>query len=1015
MKPLQLTLQAFGPFPKMETIDFTVLGKGALFLINGPTGSGKSTLLDAICFALYGQTTGNERDGAQMRCDYAEPDLLTEVVYQFYLAGEEYRVRRSPQQLRPKSRGEGLRVQQTEAQVWHRQQDEWLLLAQNVNEVNERVQTLLGLNVAQFRQVMVLPQGKFRDFLLADSKVKEQILATLFQTEIFQRIEQILKDKAGEIRQAVQEYSIQKRTLLQSAKLETEQQLEQALGDAKGLYDQNENQKNTVAAELKKLSLEFEQAKSLLARFDLRDQKKDELAKLLDGSEQIQILQEQLLLRQQAVELLPKLQQKRNAESDLNAAQEQIADIQFQQLDCAELVKRNQAQFDAATEEVLTLDEKRNQVHFLRDQLKSLEQIEHLRREHANYKKQADKSAVAHEAIKNQLEQRRIQTEQLQTEIAQVDAQIIPLSDLRQRQQKLQSVIENIEQIKSLGAKLAERCGDRDQAEQKLQKQQQKVKELRSELQQGRWLWHSQQAAILAAELQMDQPCPVCGSLEHPNPAKTHEESVPQAQLDSLEMKLDLEVKAQEELWQAHQSLQQQVFTLQAEISALEQRFDGQTIDQLDSLLNHQKNLNLKIEELQRQLELRKEYAKKLEESRNWIEQQKPKEQEANALNQAAQQEQLKRQLQLENARQAVTVETLDLTELQNRLAQEELEIQRIEQAQTNAQHALAKSRESLQGFAAQLQMLQSQLKAKTELADQLDQEWKAHLLASQFSDEQALLTALLDEQQVQEVTARIDGFKQNNDQLTLKINELNLELADAIYPDLSELDLQLQQKQKHMDEVELQWLAANQQLSSLKTLTGQLIKLNKQFEELQQTYLVVGKLAEVAGGQNPLKVNLQRFVLSVLLDDVLQQASLRLKAMSQGRYSLLRKEDRSKGNKASGLEIEVFDEYSGRSRATATLSGGESFLAALSLALGLSDTVQAYSGGIQLDTLFIDEGFGSLDPESLDSAMRVLMDLQATGRMIGIISHVYELKEQLPLRLDVIPSRSGSKVRLVS
>jgi exonuclease SbcC len=172
--------------------------------------------------------------------------------------------------------------------------------------------------------------------------------------------------------------------------------------------------------------------------------------------------------------------------------------------------------------------------------------------------------------------------------------------------------------------------------------------------------------------------------------------------------------------------------------------------------------------------------------------------------------------------------------------------------------------------------------------------------------------------------------------------------------------------------------------------------------------------LSDVATGINGRRISLQRFVLSVLLDDVLIQASHRLNIMSKGRYRLLRKVERMGGNAASGLDMEVEDGYTGKTRAVATLSGGESFMAALSLALGLSDVVQSYAGGIKLDTLFIDEGFGSLDPESLDLAIRTLMDLQSSGRMIGIISHVSELKEQMALRIDVKSSRDGSSIYTV-
>lgn len=176
----------------------------------------------------------------------------------------------------------------------------------------------------------------------------------------------------------------------------------------------------------------------------------------------------------------------------------------------------------------------------------------------------------------------------------------------------------------------------------------------------------------------------------------------------------------------------------------------------------------------------------------------------------------------------------------------------------------------------------------------------------------------------------------------------------------------------------------------------------------------MVGTLADVANGNTGNKISLQRFVLSVLLDDVLLEASHRLQLMSKGRYRLLRKEERAKGNKASGLELEVEDAYTAKVRSVATLSGGESFMAALSMALGLSDVVQAYAGGIKLDTLFIDEGFGSLDQDSLELAIRTLMDLQSAGRMVGVISHVTEMKEQIASRIDILKSAEGSEIKLV-
>jgi exonuclease SbcC len=239
-------------------------------------------------------------------------------------------------------------------------------------------------------------------------------------------------------------------------------------------------------------------------------------------------------------------------------------------------------------------------------------------------------------------------------------------------------------------------------------------------------------------------------------------------------------------------------------------------------------------------------------------------------------------------------------------------------------------------------------------------------------------------------------------------------DVANKAKPDLVAIEQTLLEKVARYQQADQAWRKIEERNNQLKAVKKKLDQAHTKNQALEAEYKVIGTLSEVANGQTGNKISLQRFVLSVLLDDVLIQASQRLVQMSKGRYQLVRKEDRAKGNKASGLELEVEDGYSGKTRSVATLSGGESFLAALSLALGLSDVVQSYAGGIKLDTLFIDEGFGSLDPESLDLAIRTLVDLQASGRMIGIISHVSELKEQMALRVDVISDRSGSRIATV-
>ena len=283
------------------------------------------------------------------------------------------------------------------------------------------------------------------------------------------------------------------------------------------------------------------------------------------------------------------------------------------------------------------------------------------------------------------------------------------------------------------------------------------------------------------------------------------------------------------------------------------------------------------------------------------------------------------------------------------------------------------------------------------------------------FADEEEFRRALLNEEQFESIKKQIAEYDATGQRLLGALQQLQQQLAGKQKPDLEQLELKRRSAEIVKNQVLTTWHQLDKRLSLLLDTRKKLQKAAAESAELDRQYAVIGTLSDVANGQTGNKVSLQRFVLSVLLDDVLVEASQRLSLMSKGRYQLLRKEDRAKGNKASGLELEVEDAYTGKVRPVATLSGGESFMAALSLALGLSDVVQAYAGGIRLDTLFIDEGFGSLDAESLDLAIRTLIDLQSAGRMVGIISHVAELKEQLSLRIDVFSGREGSSLRVIT
>lgn len=293
MKPIKLTMQAFGPFAKTETIDFEKLGSNALFLINGPTGSGKTSILDAICFALYGETTSNERQGIQMRCDSASPQLLTEVILDFSLHGKVYRVTRAPEQEAPKARGEGLTVRKHTASLYELGETEKLITSKTT-QVKTEITNIIGLNETQFRQVMVLPQGKFRELLLATSKEREEIFGQLFETDIYKKIEYALKDKASSISKAKDEFDNQIRGALQVAGVTSEAELTEQRETLSVQFASAQKREQESLAQLNAVKTEIQKAETLSNEFKKREQAEAALHLHLQQTETISARQLQL-------------------------------------------------------------------------------------------------------------------------------------------------------------------------------------------------------------------------------------------------------------------------------------------------------------------------------------------------------------------------------------------------------------------------------------------------------------------------------------------------------------------------------------------------------------------------------------------------------------------------------------------------------------------------------------------------------------------------------------------------
>lgn len=1012
MKPIKLIFQAFGPFAARQEVNFDELGQAPLFLINGPTGAGKSTLLDAICFALYGETTGSERTGDQMRCDQAQPSQLTQVEFTFALGGKQYRIERSPEQQVPKQRGEGTTKKTHSAALYQITDGEEQLLVNRPNPVAKYVIELMGLDVKQFRQVMVIPQGRFRELLTANSKEREQIFGQLFSTHIYRDIERILFEQAADIRKQKEQFDNQIKGVLELAEVESEQDLTATISAQAPLVEQASSALSAAKKAQEVAQAALQQGQEVSVKFASKAKLKLELEQLEQQSEAMNIRRTQLHQARQATGLVPASQALSQAQvahrKALEAHQQAHAQLTLAK---AEHEQQGQGLQVAKTqaESLTELEKRRFQLEARVDQLSQFDRQQHALRT-------AEQGVAEHEQTlaqqQAQLQQQEQQLKALTEQLDQAKQSALTLPLLEQQAQAISEQLSTLSEVATTQTALEQCQANVMAADVELARRQQAFNQHKQFADQQEYQWHSTQAAQLAQLLEDGVACPVCGSDSHPKPALAAGSLVTKVEVDAARAQQQQSLVWVEEQQQACQAQQIALSKVEKALEGWQRHLDSQ-------LSQEAQTLQQQAQELDKQIQHHKQWnveqaSKALSLCQQQITQQQARLQNQEQANKVALQDKTMLEGQIANLRRTLGDENLDL--VATKQAQQSL-VNQIGQLKVNLERAQTEFNRSAQALTAATTLEASTLEQSKEcqkLELERQEQWQQALNQSEFDSDHAFQQAVLSEEQVGQIQADLTAF----DQLLAKnagaLQQLSLELTELQQPDLERLATELESLRQSYQQALTEHTQVQGVATNLNKVKLRLAELYQQNDKLDKAYQVYGTLSDVANGKTGSKVSLHRFVLGVLLDDVLIQATQRLRVMSKGRYELLRREQRAKGNVGSGLDLLVEDAYSGKTRDVATLSGGESFMAALSLALGLSDVVQSYSGGIRLDTLFIDEGFGSLDPESLDLAIQTLMELQQSGRTIGIISHVSELKEQMNLRIDVTPSRAGSQLSVV-
>ena len=1014
MRPLKLRIQAFGSYVDEQVLDFeTALADAPFLLIHGATGSGKTTILDAIVFALYGESSGDIREGAMLRSSTAPPDRTTEVEYVFALGRRRYRVLRSPAYSRM-SRGKMTRRAAT-GQLFRLpdvgETGEEKLLAANITDVSEHISQLIGFDADQFRQVVLLPQGQFQRFLLAEVKDRSAIMQRIFRTERYQRIEEALTKEAQQLERMAQEERERAEGILRAEGMASLDELRTRFS----ALSEEIRRQDEILLELEKAQKTARRAREEGAaaqqKLSARDAAQSDLEKKREQAESVRDFRVRLSRAQRAQ---PVLYKERSYIEALNTERTRREAYASAEKDCAAAKTEHDASVACLKQVESHADEHTKnveQLHRMRDYEPLASRYQECTSALRDLRIRAAEGEEKYKSGAAEIERLTEEQKKHEEERARLHQIMVGSEVVQQEKKQLAHCQKTSDKIHELEDELTSARTRAQKSQQKLQAAERALSDVRTTQRRLRTLYDMGSAARLAQTLQADTPCPVCGSLAHPSPA-VHAEEIPSAhEMDVCTQHVEMaEKELQKCTVQAEQEkaaclrLEQELLHEQKHIRELladesMEAFCARVAEREKQLRRAQdacKALEKTYAEEQQQLSSRKEQQKEQEAllqknrdliglhegERNTLERQLPEEyRDAEAVRKAA--------ARLE--REVKTAETAR-AEAEKREKAAAQECARTESAKATAQRVLKEAEEVRQAA-------QEAYTAAYRAADFLTEEEYHRAVAGEWAKSDYL-------EKVRERIAAYDTAFQAAEEL--------VKAAKAAAEGLCPPDMEALTEAERIADQRVQDSARAQGVRmERRALYTRMIKemdaLERAGAARDKRYRVIGKLANVAAAKPPYQIHFQTYVLRSILSDVIDAANERLIMMSRGRYRFIHGEGGQK-KKWWGLEIDVFDEYTGTPRLARTLSGGETFLASLSLALGLSDVVQHYAGGMHLDMIFIDEGFGSLDSETLDVAIRALLDVQREGgRLVGIISHIEELRARIPVHLEVCRGQNGS------
>lgn len=918
MRPLKITMSAFGPYAGEVTLDMQKLGKSGIYLITGDTGAGKTTVFDAISYALYGEASGNYRENTTLRSKYASADTPTFVELEFEYNNEIYKINRNPEYPRPNKRGEGFTKQSANAELVMPDGS----VITKIKEVSAKVEEIIGINKNQFSQIAMIAQGDFRKLLNCETNERSKIFRKIFKTEPYHNIEIKLSSLFNELKRNREKEKSGIEQYINQLKCNKNDTLSLELERAKSGDVLIEDVIKLAGEIINKDTLEYTKTQKNIESIN------EEIEKI---NSNIKLYENQEATKKAYAEASTKFEELKTKRNDCEKAYKS-AEAQRERLD--DLTRK----INLINSKMPKYDELKSLENSIKERTQSFEKSNNLlklkQQEITLLEKEIDEKSKALEEVKGA----DLLAQKLTVKKEEIKKKAEALKELKTEIDRCKTEQKNLKNAQSFAKSALDEYGA-----------------LENEYNQIYIAFFNEQAGIIADELKDGEPCPVCGSTSHPNLARKSENAPSQADVESAQ---NLVKKAQEKADKARDTasvLKSRVDEISANVKSAAKKLFGTDDNVLDDY-----NSNISA--------LKKEYDCTL------------------AL--------------LKTANEKLS--------LYQKLDKEIPKIQEKQKSLSDEISKLNTQKASDEAF------ISENTKRVTSIKSELD--FKSADLAKDKLKEYTNLSSDI-KNAIEKSKNAFDDIKSKYD--TQKGTKASLENALKEFKEidlasLKEKSLKLNEYKKDIDKTAKLLYS---RIENNKSRVDDISEKRDILKGYDDKYVWLKALSETANGDisGKEKITLETFVQMTYFDSIIRKANIRLLTMSDGQYELVRRSDAETLKKNEGLALDVIDHFNGSSRSVSTLSGGESFMASLCLALGLSDEIQSSNGGIKLDTMFVDEGFGSLDGEALDRALSALTSLSQGNRLVGIISHVDALRDRIDNKIVITKDRTiGSNAQII-